>query len=47
MKAAYFEQTGPSSVIQIGDLPVPEITDQQVLVKVSAVDINPIDTYIR
>lgn len=47
MKAAFFEQPGPPSVIEFGDLPKPEIQPNQVLVKVSAASINPIDTYIR
>ena len=47
MKAAYIEETGPPSVIQYGDLPTPEPTGSQVLVKVGAVAVNPVDTYIR
>lgn len=47
MKAAYIEKTGPSENIKFGDLPVPQITDNQVLVKVKAVALNHIDTYIR
>jgi len=47
MKAAYIEQTGPPNVIQYGDLPTPEPTGSEVLVKVEAVSVNPIDTYIR
>lgn len=47
MKAAYIEQTGPPSCIQYGDLPVPEPTGSQVLVRVTAASVNPIDTYIR
>lgn len=47
MKAAFFEQPGPPSVIQFGDLPRPEIQPNQVLVRVSAASLNPIDTYIR
>lgn len=47
MKAAYIERTGPPDVIQYGDLPRPEPGDGQVLVKVAAVAVNPIDTYIR
>ncbi len=47
MKAAYIEQTGPPKNIVYGDLPKPEPTDEQVLVRVSAVAVNPVDTYIR
>jgi NADPH2:quinone reductase len=47
MQAAYFEQTGPPDVIQIGDLPRPEPGPGQVLVRVRAVGLNPIDLYIR
>jgi NADPH2:quinone reductase len=47
MKAAYIEQAGPPEVIQFGDLPMPTPTARQVLVKVGAVAVNPIDTYIR
>lgn len=47
MKAAYIEKTGPASVIQYGDLPQPQISGSQVLVKTGAVSVNPIDTYIR
>lgn len=47
MKAAYIEQTGPSENIIFGDLPTPEPQAGQVLVKVGAVSVNPVDTYIR
>ena len=47
MKAAFINQVGPPDNIQYGDLPTPTPTDSQVLVKVGAVAINPIDTYIR
>lgn len=47
MKAAYIEQTGPPESIQYGDLPTPEPAGSQVLVKVVAVAVNPVDTYIR
>jgi NADPH2:quinone reductase len=47
MKAAYIEQTGPPDVIRYGDLPKPEPAKGQVLVKVGAVAVNPVDTYIR
>jgi NADPH2:quinone reductase len=47
MKAAYFTQTGPPEVIQYGDLPDPRPGRGQCLVRVAAVDVNPIDTYVR
>ncbi len=47
MKAAYIETTGDPEVIQFGDLPTPVPNSKEVLVKVGAVAVNPIDTYIR
>jgi NADPH:quinone reductase len=47
MKAAYINQPGPAESIVFGDLPKPSATGKQVLVKVGAVDVNPIDTYVR
>lgn len=47
MKAAYINQTGPADVIVYGDLPDPKPKRTQCLIKVGAVDVNPIDTYVR
>lgn len=47
MKAAYIEKTGQPDTIKIGSLPMPELGDDEVLVKVQAVAINPVDTLIR
>jgi NADPH:quinone reductase len=47
MKAAYIKQTGPPENIIIGDLPTPVPTGRQVLVRVKATALNPVDTYIR
>lgn len=47
MKAAYIEETGPPENIHFGELPTPEPGPSQVLVKVEAVSVNPVDTYIR
>lgn len=47
MKAAYIEQPGPPENIIFGELPTPTPQATEVLVKVSAVSVNPIDTYIR
>jgi NADPH2:quinone reductase len=47
MKAAYINQTGPPEVVQFGELPTPKPGPEQCLIKVGAVDVNPIDVYIR
>ena len=47
VKAAFIRETGSPSVIQYGELPTPEPRPTEVLVKVGAVAVNPIDTYIR
>jgi len=47
MKAAYINQTGPADSIIYGDLPTPEPQANEVRVKVLAVAVNPVDTYIR
>lgn len=47
MKAAYIDHPGPPEVIRYDDLPVPQLKETEVLVRVGAVSVNPIDTYIR
>lgn len=47
MKAAFINETGPADNIIYGELPVPEPAGAQVRIKVGAVSVNPIDTYIR
>jgi NADPH2:quinone reductase len=47
MKAAYINEPGPPENIIVGDLPTPEPTGSEVLVKIAAAAINPIDTYLR
>ena len=47
MKAAYIDQPGPPGNIRYGELPKPEPVGSQVLVRVEAVALNPVDTYIR
>lgn len=47
MKAAYIERTGPPENIICGELPRPAVGPTQMLVRVTAAAVNPIDTYIR
>lgn len=47
MRAAYIEQPGPAENIRYGELPDPRPKGGEVLVRVGAVAVNPIDTYIR
>ncbi len=47
MKAAYITQTGPPEVIIYGELPTPKPGPTECLIKVAAVDVNPIDVYVR
>ena len=47
MKAAFISEFGPPDKITVGDLPNPTPGASQYLIKVGAVDVNPIDTYIR
>ncbi len=47
MKSAYIERVGPSENIIYGDLPQPNPKGAEALVRVHAVDVNPIDTNIR
>jgi NADPH2:quinone reductase len=47
MKAAFINQTGPPEVIQYGELPTAKPSPTECLIKVAAVDVNPIDIYIR
>src|SRR5438046_144591 len=47
MKAAYYEAPGPPEVIKYGELPSPTPQAGELLVRVGASALNPIDTYIR
>ena len=47
MKAAYIEQTGGPENINFGNLPDPVPDAGEVLVRVGAAPVNPIDTYVR
>lgn len=47
MKAAVLDKFGPSTVMEVRDVPTPEINADQVLVEVIAAGVNPIDWKIR
>lgn len=47
MRAAFIERTGSPEEIRWGELPDPQPGPTEVLVRVGAVAVNPIDTYIR
>ncbi|MEZ5941284.1 MAG: NADPH:quinone reductase [Planctomycetaceae bacterium] len=47
MRAAYITATGAPEQITVGELPTPEPGPNEVLVRIRAASLNPIDTYIR
>lgn len=47
MRAAYIDQTGPAESILVGEIPPPVAGPGQILVRVKATSVNPIDLYIR
>ena len=47
MKAAYIDQTGTPEVIQVGEVSEPTCASNELLIRVHATSVNPIDTYVR
>jgi NADPH:quinone reductase-like Zn-dependent oxidoreductase len=47
MKAIILKENGDTNKLIISELPQPEITDNEVLVKVKAISINPVDAAVR
>jgi NADPH:quinone reductase-like Zn-dependent oxidoreductase len=46
MKAAYIEETGSLDSLKIGEIKTPELKEGEVLVRVKAAGVNPVDTAI-
>ena len=47
MKAVFYQQHGSAEVLEVGELPTPEPGPEQVLVRVAAAGVNPIDRRLR
>ena len=47
MKAIRVHEFGDPNVLRLEEIPIPVVGDGQVLIRVKAVGINPIETYIR
>ncbi|MCE5268095.1 MAG: NADPH:quinone reductase [Planctomycetaceae bacterium] len=47
MKAAFIDRPGPAESIRYGDLAKPRPAGGEVLVRVKAAAVNPVDTYVR
>ncbi len=47
MKAIVVREFGPPEVMKLEDVPVPDVGESQVLVRVKAAGVNPVDCYIR
>lgn len=47
MRAAFIDRTGPPEVIRYDSLPDPSPGPGQVIVRTTALSVNPIDTYVR
>ena len=47
MKAVYYDEFGSADILKLGEQPKPEPGPDQVLVKVAATSVNPIDRRLR
>lgn len=47
MKAIVVREFGAAEVMKLEEIPTPELNENQVLVRIKAAGVNPVDTYIR
>ena len=47
MKAIVVREFGEPEVMKVEDIPMPEPNGSQVLVRIEAAGVNPVDTYLR
>ncbi|WP_245964504.1 NADP-dependent oxidoreductase [Rufibacter immobilis] len=47
MRAAYYEAFGSADQIKVGELEVPELKEGEVLVRIKAAAVNPVDSAVR
>ena len=47
MRAVYYERFGGSDVLEVGDMPAPEPAAGEVLIRVRAASVNPVDWKLR
>ena len=47
MKAAFIDSPGPPDAIRYGELPTPVTGEGEILIRVLAAALNPIDLYVR
>lgn len=47
MRAAYIDRYGPEQILKLGDLPDPQLGREDVLIKVHAASVNPVDFKVR
>jgi NADPH:quinone reductase-like Zn-dependent oxidoreductase len=47
MKAAFYESFGEADVLKVGELDIPPLKEAEVLVKIKAAAVNPVDAAVR
>jgi len=47
MKAAVMDRYGPAEVLELREVPMPEVKPSHLLVRVHAASVNPVDFKIR